>query len=217
VIEERVVTRLGATRPRSIDVRIVAATNRDLEADSRHGRLRPDLYFRLNGVALLIPPLRDRPREIEALAGSFLSAACRDMDRAPPLTLSTTALEVLGRHAWPGNVRELRNAIERAAVMCTETTILPEHLPPSLLAGARAAPTRAPASGLPRSVAQRDPHPNLRAEVRALERSRILDALERCAGNQSGAARQLGMPRRTLVSRLAELGLTRRQTPDPEM
>ncbi|MEI9950403.1 MAG: sigma-54-dependent Fis family transcriptional regulator [Pseudomonadota bacterium] len=85
VLEERVVTRLGATRPRAIDVRIVAATNRDLEADSRQGRLRSDLYFRLNGVALVIPPLRERPGDIEALAGSFLSGACRDLERVPPL------------------------------------------------------------------------------------------------------------------------------------
>jgi len=203
VLEERVVTRLGSTRPRAIDVRVVAATHRDLETDSRQGRLRPDLYFRLNGVALLIPPLRERPREIEALSVSFLAAICRDLERAPPLALSSSALEVLRKHAWPGNVRELRNAIERAAVMCTESVILPEHLPPSLLTAVRSPSARVPAS-------------NLQAEVKALERSRILDAIERCGGNQSEAARQLGMPRRTLVSRLAELGLTRRQTPDRE-
>ncbi len=138
VLEERTVMRLGSTRPRSIDVRFVSATNRDVEADSRQGRLRPDLYFRLNGVALLIPPLRDRPLEIAALAASFLAATCRDLERAPALAISPAALDLLRRHAWPGNVRELRNVIERAVVMCTESTILPEHLPPSLLAAARA-------------------------------------------------------------------------------
>ena len=204
VLEERVVTRLGSTRARPIDVRFVAATNRDVEADSRQGRLRPDLYFRLNGVALVIPPLRDRPQEIEALAASFLSAACRDLERALPPAISPAALDLLRAHAWPGNVRELRNAIERAAVMCTETTILPEHLPPSLRAATRGGETR---QGLP---------PRLRVEMKTLERDRILEALERCGGNQSEAARQLGMPRRTLVSRLADLGLTRRQTPSGE-
>ena len=134
VLEERKVTRLGSTRHASIDVRFVSATNRDVEADSRQGRLRPDLYFRLNGVALTIPPLRDRPREIDALAASFLSAACQDLERTSPPAISPAALELLRRHAWPGNIRELRNVIERAAVMCTESTILPEHLPPSLLA-----------------------------------------------------------------------------------
>jgi DNA-binding NtrC family response regulator len=212
VLEERAVTRLGSTRSRPIDVRFVAATNRDLEADSRQGRVRRDLYFRLNGVALLIPPLRERPQEIEALAASFLSAACRDLDRAPPLAISVAALDLLRAHAWPGNVRELRNAIERAAVMCTDATILPEHLPPSLLAAVRAGKTPASAAfrteqGQPRS---------LQVEMKSIERDRILAALERCNGNQSEAARQLGMPRRTLVSRLTELGLTRRQTPRDE-
>jgi len=216
VLEERVVTRVGSTRPRPIDVRILAATNRDVEADSRQGRLRPDLYFRLNGVALLIPPLRERPQEIEALAASFLLAACRDLERTPVLAFSAAALELLRRHAWPGNVRELRNAVERAAVMCTESTILPEHLPPSLLAAVRAAPAPVAGSSALSTLRGPDPAPSLQTELRALERSKILAALERCGGNQSEAARQLGMPRRTLVSRLTELGVRRRQPADGE-
>jgi DNA-binding NtrC family response regulator len=218
VLEERMVTRLGSTRPRPIDVRILAATNRDIEADSRQGRLRPDLYFRLNGVALLIPPLRERPREIEALATSFLSTACRDLERVPPLAFSSAALELLRNHAWPGNVRELRNAVERAAVMCTESTILPEHLPATLRAAIRESPapapvpTSTPGSGSSADATGPSQAPSLQAEMRALERSRIVEALERCGGNQSEAARQLGMPRRTLVSRLGEFGLTHRQT-----
>jgi DNA-binding NtrC family response regulator len=209
VLEERAVMRLGSTRARPIDVRFVSATNRDVEADSRQGRMRPDLYFRLNGVALLIPPLRERPLEIEELATAFLSAACRDLERRSPLAFSPAALDLLRRHAWPGNVRELRNAVERAAVMCTDAVILPEHLPPSLLVAARA--VRAPT---PASVPA--PPANLQAEMKALERSRIVEALDRCQGNQSEAARQLGMPRRTLVSRLKELGLTRRHAPDDD-
>jgi DNA-binding NtrC family response regulator len=201
VLEERVVTRLGSTRARPIDVRLLSATNRDVETDSRQGRLRPDLYFRLNGVALAIPPLRERPQEIEALATSFLAAACRDLERDSLPAISSAALDLLRRHAWPGNVRELRNAVERAAVMCTDSTILPEHLPPSLRAAILAGKTQASSS----------PPPNLQAEMKALERTRILEALERCGGNQSEAARRLGIPRRTLVSRLTELGLTRRR------
>jgi two-component system, NtrC family, response regulator AtoC len=216
VLEERSVTRLGSTRSRPIDVRFLAATNRDVEADSRRGRLRPDLYFRLNGVALLIPPLRERPLEIEVLATSFLAAACRDLERGAPLTLSPDALEVLLRHAWPGNVRELRNAVERATVMCTENAVLPEHLPPSLLAAVRTARSHTPSP--PSSSQQIKPATslNLQAEMREIERGRIFDALERCDGNQSEAARQLGMPRRTLVSRLREIGLTRRQAQNDE-
>ena len=209
VLEDRAVMRLGSTRPRAIDVRFVAATNRDVEADSRQGRLRPDLYFRLNGVSLIIPPLRERPSEIEALATIFLSAACRDMERACPPAISPATLDLLQRYTWPGNVRELRNIMERAAVMCTENTIRAEHLPPSLLAAVRTDPLQP--SSPPRDP--RDRPSTLHAEMKAIEQNRILDAIEECGGNQSEAARRLGMPRRTLVSRLAALGLTRRQTP----
>ena len=201
VLEERVVTRLGSTRSRPIDVRFVAATNRDLDADSLQGRMRSDLYFRINGVSLLIPPLRERPLDIEALAKSFLSACCRDLERPFPVTLSATTLDVLRKHTWPGNVRELRNAIERAAVISTETTILPEDLPPSLLAALRT--DRAQPSSSPS---------NLKAEMKSLERERILETLRLCDGNQSEAARRLGIPRRTLVTRLTEFGMTRRRS-----
>jgi DNA-binding NtrC family response regulator len=209
VLEERAVTRLGSTRARPIDVRFLAATNRDIEADSRQGRLRPDLYFRLNGLALLIPPLRERPQDVEALAASFLSAACRDMERVPPLQISSAALERLRQYDWPGNVRELRNVVERAAVMCTDSTILAEHLPPSLLK-APGVDRTSPSTSAPRQ----DQPADLGAEMKSIERAKILEALERCGGNQSEAARQLGMPRRTLVSRLTEFGLTRRRHDD---
>jgi two-component system response regulator AtoC len=218
VLEERVVTRLGSTRARPIDVRFVAATNRDLDADSRQGRMRSDLYFRINGVSLLIPPLRERPLDLEALATSFLAACCRDLERPFPVTLASATLDVLRQHAWPGNVRELRNAIERAAVISTQSTILPEDLPPSLLAALRparaqpSAPAPAPAPG----GVPPDSPANLQAEMKSLERARILEALRLCDGNQSEAARRLGIPRRTLVSRLTELGLTRRRSPRGE-
>jgi len=212
VLEEREVTRLGATRPRAINVRFVAATNRDLEADSRQGRMRPDLYFRLNGASLLVPPLRERLLDIESLAASFLFAACRDLERTPPLSISSSTFDILRRYAWPGNVRELRNVIERAAVMCSERKILPEHLPLSLLAATKMTPgTQTSSSSIRPSDA-----PNLQMAQKSFERDRILEAIERCAGNQSEAARQLGMPRRTLVSRLTKLGLTRRRTSEGE-
>jgi len=206
VLEERVVTRLGSTRSRPIDVRIVAATNRDLESDCRQGRMRQDLYFRINGVSLVVPALRERPQEIDALATSFLAATCRDLERVPLPAISSAALDVLRRYAWPGNVRELRNVIERAAVMCSESAILPEHLPASLLAAIRAQVQQKPAV----SSAVAGQPPNLQAEKKSFEQDKILEALKRCGGNQSEAARQLGMPRRTLVARLSELGLTRR-------
>jgi two-component system, NtrC family, response regulator AtoC len=220
VVEERVVTRLGSTRPRPIDVRFVAATNRDLDADSRAGRFRSDLYFRLAGITLSIPPLRERPAELELLVAGFVRAACRDLDRSAPLAVSPEAVERLRRHGWPGNVRELRNVIERAVVLCGGDVILPEHLPPALLAApAPAAPpsvTTTPADALgtaPRAGARPGGGEDLQGEIRALERSRIIEALDRCGGNQSRAAEVLGISRRTLVSRLSEFGLPRPRKP----
>ncbi len=212
VLEERAVVRLGSTRPRPIDVRFVAATNRDIEGDSRSGRFRSDLYFRLAGITLEIPPLRERPAELELLVTRFVEAACRDLDRAAPLQMSAEALDLLRRHDWPGNVRELRNAIERACVLCAGDTILPEHLPPGLLrprqlstdarAAAAAGPVRPPAGG-----------EGLQGEIKSLERQRIVEALDRCGGNQSKAAELLGVSRRTLVSRLSEFDLPRPRKP----
>jgi DNA-binding NtrC family response regulator len=211
VLEERAVVRLGSTRPRPIDVRFVAATNRDIEGDSRAGRFRSDLYFRLAGITLLIPPLRERPAELQLLVDRFVAAACRELDRTAPLRVSSEALELLRRHDWPGNVRELRNAIERAAVLCAGETILPEHLPPGLL--------KPPALKPPPVAPSRPTAPppaggeSLQGEIKSLERQRIIEALERCGGNQSKAAELLGISRRTLVSRLSEFDLPRPRKP----
>ncbi len=206
VLEERVVTRLGSTRARPVDVRFLAAANRDLEALSQRGGFRNDLYFRLAGMSLTIPPLRDRPQEIESLARIFVSAASDQLERATPLVVSPAALELLSAYSWPGNVRELRNAIDRAAVLCEGDTILPEHLPPSVQR--RAAP---PGEVAPPGPGVESPGQgrSLGGEIKTLERARIVEALDRCAGNQSQAAELLGISRRTLISRLAEFGLPR--------
>jgi len=213
VLEERVVTRVGSTKTRPIDVRFVAATNRDIEAESATGGFRKDLFFRLNGISLLIPPLRERPQEIELFARMFLAAACREVERAAPPALSAPALAVLREHQWPGNVRELRNAIDRAVVICLGDAILPEHLPPSLLkavesrraaaAQAQAAPSAAVAPVPPAGSG------TLQSEIDAFEKGRIIDTLERCGGNQSRAARMLGISRGTLIARLDAFGIAR--------
>jgi DNA-binding NtrC family response regulator len=225
VLELREVLRVGANRPRSIDVRFVAATNRDLEAESRAGRFREDLYYRLNGLTLVIPPLRERPLEIEPLARMFLAAACKQVERTSVPALSTAALDLLRRHGWRGNVRELRNAIERAAALCVGDTILPEHLPPSLLAAAAVAPAPIAAQP-PRPQPMPQPtidgpgrsQPTLQGELRDLEKVRIVEVLERHAGNQSRAARELGISRGTLIARMEEFGLPRprRREGDPD-
>jgi two-component system response regulator AtoC len=213
-LEERVVIRLGANRPRPIDVRIVAATNRDVEADSGGGRFRQDLFFRLNGISLLIPPLRDRPREIEPFARMFLATACREIERAEAPRLSAAALEILHQHLWPGNVRELRNAIDRAVVLCIGEAILPEHLPPSLLRAvegrSKATPRAAgPPTGLTAPTQRQSGSADLPSEINGLEKARILDALERSGGNQTSAARILGISRGTLIARLNAFGVPR--------
>jgi transcriptional regulator with PAS, ATPase and Fis domain len=196
VLEERVVTRLGSTRSRALDVRVISATNRDLEADCRAGRFREDLYYRLNGLSLTIPPLRERPLELEALARRFLASACRLLERSAVPELSAEVLGCLHRYRWPGNARELRHCMERAAVLSQGAAVLVEHLPTSV-------------AGVPREPAAAVPVADLPGEIRSLERTRIVEALERSGGIQSAAARVLGISRRTLISRIEEYGLPR--------
>jgi transcriptional regulator with GAF, ATPase, and Fis domain len=129
VLEERTVLRVGGLSPRSIDVRFLAASHKDLEAEVFAGRFRQDLYFRLNGITVEIPPLRERTGEIEGLAAMFIADACRRNKRSLVPVVSKEAMALLSRYAWPGNIRELRNIVERAVLLCTGARILPEHLP----------------------------------------------------------------------------------------
>jgi len=195
VLENREVTRLGSVTPRRIDVRFVAATNRDLSALVASGAFRQDLFFRLNGIAITIPPLRQRPEEILPLATSFLADECARAGHAPPASLSPHARAALLAYGWPGNIRELKNVIERAFVLSSGGTIEPEHLMfDAALPG-------------PGTTAGTDT--TLRGDVAGFERERIILALERSNGNQTQAAKVLGISRRTLVSRLGEYDIPR--------
>jgi DNA-binding NtrC family response regulator len=202
VIEDRQIRPLGTVGTRAINIRFLAATNKDLDDAVARGTFRQDLMFRLNGVTLQIPPLRQRRDEIATLAKTFAADASREMGRDPELTVSDDALAVLLAHDWPGNIRELRNVIERAVVLCEGADILPDNLELSAGAGAAAERVsaelagRATPTGLPRAL------PNLSDPMRMAERQRILDALQACASNQTRAAQMLGMPRRTFVSKL---------------
>lgn len=199
VVENREVTRLGSVRPRKVDCRIISATNRDLEALSATGSFRSDLYFRLAGASVLIPPLRRRPADLRPLAEFFLSKT------ASPPTLSAAVIERLSSHRFPGNVRELRAVIERAAMLARGKPIEPAHLrfggaalndaPP---ASERGIPVAAPSS--------KSQVGTVREAVRDVERERILQTLAECQGNNSEAARRLGISRTTLLKRLAEYG-----------
>lgn len=208
VLEDRTVLRLGARKPRAIDVRFVAATNRDLESAVAMGTFRRDLFYRLDGISLTIPPLRDRPGELAALARVFLAAGCHQLERRTP-HVSEEALRALAAHDWPGNVRELKNAIERALVLCADDVIRPEHFPRAVLRSwDSATPPVVTASSPPRATIALGAEGFL-AQVSALERARIVDALASANGNQTEAAKLLGMSRRTLVSRLDALALPR--------
>jgi DNA-binding NtrC family response regulator len=202
VLEDRQVLRVGARKPRPIDVRFIAATNRDLEAEVEAGRFRADLFYRLNGIALTVPPLRERVSEIEPLARAFVEHAARQSNRTPP-RLDGAALARLKSDRWSGNIRELRNVIERAVVICPGDVITVEHLPPPRRSPAEAARLAEPAA----ARAVEEPAPADTPEER--ERRTILEALERCAGNQTHAARMLGISRTTLVARLEAYGVPR--------
>ncbi len=196
-------TRLGDVREREIDIRIVAATNSDLEADVQAGKFRQDLYFRLSGATIWLPPLRDRSREILLLAQELLDAATSRAGRTP-MTLSPGAERVISGHRWPGNVRELRNVMDFLAATVIGEVIEAEPVS-ARLTRANAPPAAAPGST---SVVGNQP---LGDELRDLERERIEGALTACQGNQSRAAEMLGMPRRTLVAKIKLYGLGKKR------
>ena len=143
VLEERTVLRVGGLHPRPIDARFLAASHKDLEDEVAAGRFRQDLYFRLNGITLEIPALRERTGEIEGLCTSFIADSCRRSRRTDVPTLSREALQLLKSYAWPGNIRELRNVVERAVLLSTGPRITAEHLPADRMMRARSpsAPT----------------------------------------------------------------------------
>ncbi len=217
VIETREITRVGGLKPQAIDVRFVAATNRDLQAEIQTGSFREDLFFRLNGVSVRIPPLRERRAEIELLVQTFLSSIAAGLVGKPP-TVSAAAMQLLTQYPWPGNVRELKNAIECAVLMSTGSgCIEPMHLPPELVARLmspnRPCTTPGPRSSTPAPRSATRPSaltwPAASDDPEQSERERIIAALAAFSGNQTRAAEYLEMPRRTLVSKLTAYGLPR--------
>ena len=197
-LESGDVERVGGRGPERVDVRIVAATNRDLEAEVAAGRFRQDLYFRLLVVPVRVPPLRERGEDVPLLAAHFLAEACRK-NRMRPKVLAESALALLRAHAWPGNVRELRNAMERVAILVTEPVIEPRHLD-FLQAGAVASETRAAPA-----LAKED----LASYLERVEREAILRVCERHHWRMTRAAAELGLERSHLYKKLKALGIER--------
>jgi len=186
--------RIGGSRTLSVDCRVIAATNRDLKEEVEEGRFRNDLYFRLNVIALPIPPLRERSEDIGVLAESFLGRYAQDLKREQ-LAFAPETLRHLAGYAWPGNVRQLRNAIERMAVLAPGDVLTPDLLPPEILDG-----------GGGRGEGELESLPLKEAETE-FRRRHIRRALERANGNQGAAARALGIQRTTLNQLMGKLNL----------
>ena len=187
VLEEKVVTRVGGKRAIPVDFRVIAATNRDLEAMVADGSFREDLFYRLNVVKVAIPPLRERPEDIPLLAEHFLARFCKSMNQKPR-TFSPEALEKLQAYGWPGNARELQNAIERAVVLGKPPTVQVEDLPHHV------------------GTSTARPEPRTLAEA---ERAHIAAVLKEADGNVSKAARILAVDRSTLYAKMRKYGLER--------
>jgi transcriptional regulator with GAF, ATPase, and Fis domain len=232
VLETKTVLRLGDIRERRIDVRIVAATNRDLGREVEAGRFRKDLFFRLSGAKIWLPPLRDRPRELPILAQRFLADACERGGR-DPMILSEAALQRLAAHDWPGNIRELKNVMEYIAAAHLDAVVEEWHVEEWLAERSLGSPCSSEARGLLTATCRTGQYdtgsqridglgpdectaggtwdaPGFRPiadEIRDLERRRMAEALEVSSGNQTRAAGLIGMPLRTFQAKLKQYEL----------
>ncbi len=227
VLEAKRITRVGDVREREVDIRIVAATNRDLEKEVKVGRFRQDLFFRLSAANIILPPLRERPREIPILARTFLDGACARGGRAP-MAIAVAAMHRLATYAWPGNVRELRNVMEYVAATVSEDVIEVRHLPERVQGARPSAPpsaVREPApppatppgavSAAPATAADEPPRVTkdlsrfraLAEELQEIERTRMIEALAAAGGVRKRAAELLDMPLRTFSMKLKQYGI----------
>ncbi|MEW5742229.1 MAG: sigma-54 dependent transcriptional regulator [Myxococcota bacterium] len=206
VLQEGEVRPVGESRAEKVDVRVVAATLRDLAKLVEKSEFREDLYFRLNVVQLKVPPLRERKGDVLPLAQAFLARFNREFNREPPIErFSPEAEALLTGYSWPGNVRELENAVERAVLLADGRLVLPENLPEKLWA-ARAAEPQLPASGLelPRPEAVQY---SLKRAIHEVEERFIRAALRRTRGNRTRAAELLQISHRALLYKLKDYGI----------
>lgn len=204
VLETKTIQRVGSTKDVPVDVRVVAATHRDLAQMVTAGLFRQDLLYRLNTMTVAIPPLRKRREEIPQLAARFLVQA-NQANGTSVTGITPEAMEILLSHHWPGNVRELKNVIERAVVVAAGPLVSVEDLPTSLVA----TPAAADRAESDAADASRPDPEDFRTKMDRLEVQVLLDALRACDWNQTHAARRLGMPLRTLVHKIKTHGLKR--------
>lgn len=204
VLQERVLERVGESRSREIDVRIIAASNQDLEAAIERGEFREDLFWRLNVVSLTLPALRDRKQDLPALCAGFVQRFREEYERGP-LALTPGALAHLAEYDWPGNIRQLENVIERAVVLCDGETIGPEHLPEEVRGDMDSPPS--PEASLHWGMTLLQEIQPLKQAMMGPERAILLHALQRTGGNRSEAAERLGINRTTLFHKMRKHGL----------
>ncbi|HEV8716138.1 MAG TPA: sigma-54-dependent Fis family transcriptional regulator [Candidatus Binatia bacterium] len=200
VLQEKEFQRVGGVKDIRADVRILAATNRDLHRAIQRGTFREDLYYRLNVVSLTLPPLRDRREDIPLLAHHFVNRFCHEVNRAP-VVMERTALECLQTYSWPGNVRELQNAIERAVVLSPRPEITVADLPVEVR---KQHPDQ---TNMTTQVEDFDDTLPLSDAIEAFTRLRVRKALQTAGNNQTEAARRLGVPQSNLSRLMKRLGL----------
>ena len=198
VLQEREFSPVGSDQVRSVDVRFIAATNRDLKELVRAGRFREDLLYRLDVYSIVVPPLRDRRADISLLAQIFLRELAAETDKKVT-AFTPAALAILERYGWPGNIRELRNTVERSLLSCSGPTIDVEDLPAAIAAG--------PAGGGEKFALGKPGEKKLDRWLEEVERGAILEALSQCKGVQAHAARRLGITERSLWHRIKKLNI----------
>jgi DNA-binding NtrC family response regulator len=199
VLEDGVVRPLGSDRPAHVDARVIAASNSDLGAAVKRGAFREDLFYRLQVVPMVIPPLRERRSDIPLLAEHFLDRV-RARNAGRPMSISREAMVALWSYDWPGNVRELENLIERLAIVCDDSIIGAAVLPADLLSNHRSPTARISTSIGPEGI-------DLNGLVRELEGRLINEALKQTGGNKQAAARLLGLKRTTFSAKLRRCGV----------
>lgn len=216
-VEERVFEPVGSNKPQPMRARILAASNQDLAQAIETRKFRADLYYRLNGVQIVLPALREQPESIAPLATKFAADFAARHNRSVP-RLSAPVLDLLGRYDWPGNIRELRNVIEQAVALCRDPEIRPQHLTSAVLAGAQRAAPESPAHDplRPPSAATSAESSTLGQARGDAESTRILEALRRHDNNRVRAAAELGISRMTLYKKIEKYGLRGAQGQSPE-
>jgi DNA-binding NtrC family response regulator len=190
VLQEQEFERVGGSDTIHVDVRVIAASNQDIEKSVREGKFREDLYYRLNVVRVEIPPLRERQGDIPLLVQAFLKEFC-EVNAKPLLKISQKALDGLVRYLWPGNVRQLRNVIEGMVVLSTGHELTPRNLPEEILSASK----------------QPTVQIKIGATLEDMEREMIRATLTQTGGNRAATARLLGVGRKTLYRKLEEYGL----------